>query len=92
MNQYYFLLILKQKKDEQLVIDYVITYPMSNNKKSTKVFKIKKLLMNETTKVLIKKKHPFRVMTTKKLYSGEYNLEIQINGKEFGSIKFFITV
>ena len=83
---------IKAVEDELLVIDYFIVYPMSNNKKSKKVFKIKKLLLNKGKDIDITKKQTFRVMTTKKLYSGEYSLIIQINGKEFGEEKFHITV
>ena len=83
---------IKALKDELLVIDYIINYPMPNNRKSNKVFKIKKILMKKDEIIEITKKQSFKVMTTKKLYDGEYSLDIQINGKEYGNIKFYITV
>ena len=57
-----------------------------------KVFKIKKISMKKDEIIEITKKQSFKVMTTKKLYSGEYSLIIQINGQEYGLNKFFITV
>ncbi len=83
---------VKAIKDELLVIDYIVDYPMANNKTSKKVFKIKKVLLRKGENITINKKQAFRLMTTKKLYSGEYSLIIQINGKEYGNTKFYITV
>lgn len=83
---------IKAKKDELLVIDYVVDYPMANSKRSKKVFKIKKVFLKESNEIQISKKHTFKLMTTKKLYSGEYNLVVQVNGKEFGFQKFYLTV
>lgn len=80
------------KGKEHLVIDYIVDYPMLNKRKSSKVFKIKKVLLHEGNNVKIIKKHAFRVMTTKKLYSGEYSLVIQINVKKFGTQKFNLTI
>jgi ribosomal protein S4E len=65
---------------------------MANNKTSKKVFKIKKVLLIKGENITINKKQAFKLMTTKKLYSGEYSLIIQINGKEYGNTKFYITV
>ena len=87
-----FSFYIEALKDEALVIDYVITYPKANNKTSKKVFKIKKVNMKKGMKIEIVKNHPFRVMTTKKLYDGEYEIDIQINGLEFSNAKFYITV
>ena len=74
------------KKNEKLLIDYIINYP--NN--SSKVFKIKILNIKKNEKIEINKKHRFIKMTTKKLYFGKYNLNIQINGKKFGKINFYL--
>lgn len=81
---------IKGIDSEQLIIDYKVIYPMARNKISEKVFKIKKIELIKDTELTIKKRHPFRVMTTKKLYSGEYKLVIQINGSQFLEEKFYI--
>lgn len=80
------------KGNEELIVDYKVIYPMANTKKSEKVFKIKKLSVKKDSSTIISKKHAFRVMTTKKLYSGNYVLIIQINGNEYGREDFFIQV
>lgn len=79
-------------KEEQLVIDFMIIYPTIKNRKSSKVFKIRKIILNKDNSVKISKKHAFKVMTTKKLHSGEHSLVIQINGKEYGREVFNLSV
>lgn len=80
------------KEDSKLMIDYVIDYPMANKKRSSKVFKIKKCAIEEGKPIQIQKKHMFRVMTTKKLYTGTYNVQLQINGKRYVGGSFFLKV
>ena len=83
---------IKALEDEQLIIDYQITYPMAKNKKSTKVFKLKKDLFKKGSTTKLSKKHPFKLMTTKKLYSGIYDLHIQINGKFYCHDTFELSI
>lgn len=83
---------IKAEAKEDLMIDYNINYPMANGKRSDKVFKIKKTTLSKGELLQVSKKHPFRVMTTKKLYSGLYRLSIQINGERFACKEFHIEV
>ncbi len=70
--------------DESLIVDYKITYPMPTGRLSTKVFKIKKFnLMCADGKVNLSKRHRFVSMSTKKLYTGNYRLELIINGNSY---------
>lgn len=80
------------KTNENLIIDYKIIYPTPHNRHSEKVFKIKTIKIKKDKKIVIIKKHPFRKMTTKRLYSGNYKLEIQINGKILTSTSFYLRV
>lgn len=78
---------------ENLIVDYKIIYPTKNlKKKSEKVFKIKKISLKKGEKILIEKKYLFREMTTKKLYSGKYEVQVQVNGKIFAEEKFDLDV
>jgi 3-methyladenine DNA glycosylase AlkC len=77
---------------EKLMIDYRITYPTPHKRISTKVFKIKKSTLQAGDEVDITKKHPFKLMSTKRLYSGEYKLEIQINGSILATENFYLEV
>ena len=83
---------IKALEDESLIVDYQVTYPMANNKQSTKVFKLKKSLFTKNSIITLKKNHPFRAMTTKKLYSGLYELDIQINGEFYAHGTFELNV
>lgn len=79
-----FSFTLIAKKDEELIIDYVLYFPNKkgdgNNKK---VFKIKKVSLKNGQKLLITKNHPLREgMTTRTLYPGTHRIEIQINGNK----------
>jgi 3-methyladenine DNA glycosylase AlkC len=80
------------QSEENLIIDYKIIYPTPSNRHSEKVFKIKTTKIKNKETIEINKRHPFKKMTTKKLYSGNYKLEIQINGKIFDSTKFSLEV
>jgi hypothetical protein len=67
-----------------VLIDYIIMY--SNN--TQKVFKLKQLLVKNSEN--ISKKHLFKTMTTKKLYSGKHTLKLQINGKIISTNEFYL--
>ncbi len=75
-----------------LMVDYTINYPMAKGKRSDKVFKIKKLSLQEGERVHIDKRHQFKQMTTKRLYSGTYHLSLKINGShyEIGSFELLV--
>jgi hypothetical protein len=44
------------------------------------VFKIKQLSLKSNVPVVIEKKHLFKHMSTKKLYPGNHQIQLQING------------
>ncbi len=77
---------------ESLIIDYRVTYPTPGKRVSEKVFKIKKVKMKEGETMRIEKKHLFKKMTTKKLYSGEHILAVQVNGSTIESTTFYLYV
>lgn len=69
------------KKSQRLVVDYLIDFQKANGKKSSKVFKLKVLELSAGEKVLIKKSHHLKKITTMKYYKGLHHLLIQVNGK-----------
>jgi len=83
---------IEASEDLSLIIDYTINYPMANGKRSDKVFKIKKLTLKKGQTVSLSKKHLFKIMTTKKLYSGAYGLALKINGRSIELGRFTLTV
>lgn len=79
---------IKPHEDTKLMIDYVIDYPMSKGGRSQKVFKLKTCLVEKGKWLVIQKKHPLRMMTTKKLYPGTYRVQLQINGSLSSAASF----
>mgnify|MGYP003999387021 CR=1 FL=1 len=73
-------------KKENLIIDYKIYFIWKNWKLLPKVFKIKKI--NFTKNINIFKKHPLKIMTTKKLFEWIHFVEIQINWISFWKKEF----
>ena len=78
-------------KEIKLMLDYKITYANPRVRHCEKVFKIKQLSLKNNTSVIIEKKHLFKHMNTKKLYSGNHKIQLQINGLLYdeGDFKLF---
>lgn len=83
---------LSAQQAQRLVIDYRIHFQTAKGKQVPKVFKLKNLELMAGQRVQVYKKHPLRLMTTKKLYPGEHLLELQINGQSFGQWPFELTL
>lgn len=74
------------KKNQKLVIDYIIQFVKSNGMRSGRVFKLKTFEINSLEKVQLRKKHSLKRITTMVYYKGKHSLSIQINGKVLCSI------
>ena len=75
------------------MVDYVLYFQTKAGKLTPKVHKIKKLEVKKGKRISISKKHPFKAnMTTRKLYSGEHKLVLQINGKQYEEVVFSLSV
>jgi 3-methyladenine DNA glycosylase AlkC len=84
---------IEAKKDEALIIDYVLYFQTKAGKLTSKVHKIKKLNLQKGKLVSINKKHSFKAnMTTRKFYTGEHKLVLQINGKRYEEVVFSLSV
>ncbi|HHH19922.1 MAG TPA: DNA alkylation repair protein [Campylobacterales bacterium] len=80
---------IEAMEDEALIIDYIIYFQTKAGKLSPKVHKIKKLNLKKSEQVTINKQHLFKAnMSTRKLYSGEHRLVLQINGQEYFNVEF----
>ena len=62
----------------------------ANKKLAPKVFKITKKKIKDNEIINVNKKHSFKLINTRKYYSGKHILEIQINGKYFGKKEFYL--
>lgn len=86
-----FSFVIKARKDEKLMVDYAIDFVKANGKTAPKVFKIKKLSVQEGQQYTIVKRHRFvKDATTLTFYPGRHTVTLQINGKLFDSQSFTI--
>ncbi len=83
-----FVLKLKARKEQGLLIDYIMDFASNGKKAGRKIFKLKQVKAQKGQDIVIKKKHPLKLMTTRRLYAGEHKITIQINGKALGSQTF----
>ncbi len=84
-----FSLTIQAKRDETLVVDYVIDFVKAGGKRSPKVHKLKQLRLERGESATIRKKHLLRAdATTYRLYPGIHTVTIQINGQPFGQQSF----
>lgn len=73
---------------QKLVVDYKIHHVKANGSTTSKVFKWKNITLHTGQMLSLNKRHPFKLMTTRRYYSGEHTIELLINGKPFHSETF----
>lgn len=83
---------IKSEEDTDVIIDYILYFQNKAGKlNSKKVFKLTKLALTKNKHVLVSKRHMLREhMTTRTLYPGRHEIEIQINGKIYASKSFML--
>ncbi|MGD8780899.1 MAG: DNA alkylation repair protein [Ignavibacteria bacterium] len=81
-------LTLKEKKETNLRLEYVVYYVKAKGQLTKKIFKIseKKVKPNEDLKIL--KKHKFIDQTTRTHYPGVHKMSLVINGNETEAFEF----
>ena len=87
-----FEFVFLANKNQNLMIDYLMIFPVNENKTTEKVFKLKQCTVTAGQTLSLKKKHPFRLMTTRRLYPGVHTLKLQINGKPLTELSFELIV
>jgi 3-methyladenine DNA glycosylase AlkC len=75
---------IRAQTPAKIIVDYTLYFRNKNGEmKNKKVFKLTKLELRSPTPVLITKRHMLREqMTTRTLYRGKHEVEIQVNGKK----------
>ena len=88
-----FSFTLQAKHEANVIIDYILYFQNKAGKlNSKKVFKLTKVALTRDKPVVISKSHMLRQhMTTRKLYPGNHEIEIQINGKRLAKRSFLLT-
>ena len=87
-----FSFLINAQEDANVVIDYSLYFQNKAGKlNSKKVFKLTKLALQTNNPVVITKKHMLREhMTTRTLYRGRHEIEIQVNGKRLFRNSFLL--
>ncbi|MGD1951499.1 MAG: DNA alkylation repair protein [Leptolyngbyaceae cyanobacterium] len=83
-----FTLELRANRAQNLLVDYLMVFASNGKKQPQKVFKIKQLELSKGEVVQLKKRHPMRLMTTRRLTLGEHRIILQVNGQTFDSLGF----
>ena len=66
---------------QRMVIDYAIHHVKANGKTTAKVFKLKNIQLEAEETACLRKKHSFRIVTTRTYYAGPHQVDILVNGQ-----------
>ncbi|NRA87273.1 MAG: DNA alkylation repair protein [Rhizobiales bacterium] len=81
---------LISNKSQKFVLDYAIYFMKSNGKLAPKIFKLKNMDVGSAKTINIRKKQMFKLISTRKYYSGEHKLEIILNGARYAMHDFML--
>jgi 3-methyladenine DNA glycosylase AlkC len=87
-----FSFTVEAMQDMNAIVDYILYFQNKAGKlNSKKVFKLSKLVLEKNKPVIISKSHLLRKqMTTRTLYPGKHEIELQINGKRLAKKSFLL--
>ncbi len=86
-----FDVVNRADRDQKLMIDLVMGYQKANGSLQPKVFKFKDVTVARGETMNCVKKFLMVQRSTRKLYPGEHNVAIQINGVDYGELGFVLT-
>lgn len=81
-------IINEGKEPAEFMIDYIVHFHKANGKTAPKVFKLKALILAVGESIQISKNHDFKLINTRKYYSGIHAIQIQVNGEKMNSVDF----
>jgi 3-methyladenine DNA glycosylase AlkC len=76
------------RKEQHLLVDYIIHYPKKNGKTSPKVFRLKQLKLKAGESIDLSKKIGFKKVTTRVHYPGKHLVEIKVGAKVVAQTSF----
>lgn len=88
----HFMVTMRSNKAQGLLVDYEITFASDGGKRGEKVFKLKQLALKRDETVTLRKKHPMRLMTTRRLYAGEHRVTLLVNGRTLDTFSFELVI
>lgn len=86
-----FTLHNQSDKIKTIRLEYAVYYLLNNGKHTRKVYKISERQFQSNESSNIQRKQSFRLITTRKFYTGQHKLSIIINGQEKYSDNFELT-
>ena len=89
--EFSFSLLNQDQKSQMLRLEYGLYYKKKNGVLARKVFKISEREMEPNKKYKINRKQSFKVITTRKFYTGIHQLSIILNGQEKQLQEFELT-
>ena len=87
-----FSFTIQSQEKASIIVDYILFFQNKSGKlNNKKVFKLKKFSVDKGESVTLAKRHMLKEqMTTRKLFRGKHEIEIQVNGKSLGKKSFVI--
>jgi uncharacterized protein YcfL len=83
-----FDLVSTSDKMQELLLDYTVYFMKANGVQKPKVFKLKTITLGAKERVHLDKKHWFKHFSTRRLYAGEHQIQLQINGRVVEKVAF----
>ena len=80
------------KRDQPLMIDYIIHHQKANGKTSPKVFKWRTSILPTAKSLNFKKEHRIKKISTRAYYPGRHEIEIVVNGVSIGKADFQLLI
>ncbi len=88
----YLNLLSSSKKNQKLLVDYIVYHQKANGSLQPKVFKWRTIELSPNASIELSKEHSFKPVTTRKYYQGLHKIAVLINGKEFESTSFELVI
>jgi len=88
--EFSFTVVSTGAKPQKLVVDYRLYFQKASGEMTPKTFKIAKVVIQPGETLSFTKKQPLRPMTTRTLYPGKHEIELQINGITSSRKSFFL--
>lgn len=79
--EFSFELRSKSRQPQKLVIDYLMHFVKAHGGTAPKVFKLKAVELAPGARLVVKKRHSLKRITTREYYPGRQGIALQVNGK-----------
>ncbi|MHA2030468.1 MAG: DNA alkylation repair protein [Candidatus Kariarchaeaceae archaeon] len=81
----------RSEQPVNLMIDFIIYFMKHNGRSKPKVFKLAKKQIEANKIVHLTKSHAITQLSTRKIYPGDHQLQLQINGKKGQLVNFYVS-